>query len=385
MHFDVGAARLGPLVLLLVDALLLVGPTTNPGDSLISSTLGQLVSVETVCATDWQVCPNGERAFRDRDHDCAFTSCDRIASSSAAPTAVKLTSRDASQWFGSEEFAVPVLHARDLRRGRSVYRQMVANLDDKAQRCARICQREPRAARCADVYWLNSNDEASTVNFRSSGSGYAINLLRAASSSGSTDKRVVSQGRWSRLAVLGRLVTGAVDSSQMEDILQLVYKEKMGNRRDQLPSLAIASNGSMVVQDHSLDANWTASGLSSTAQSQLLCFVKKQATALDWPHSMQVDGDNSTQLVVFITRPSQLFAGERCTSEWRFITTPCKEGGLLDGTGGGNISVGSGCVCYHWRLVQERDEGGRAKSASDVTVDTAEARPKGQIDVFCVS
>lgn len=390
MLFDVGAARLGPLVLLLVEALLPVGPTTNPDDPLTSSTLGQLVSVETVCATDWRVCPNGERAFRDRNHGCAFTSCDRIASSPAAASAADLTTRDASQWFGREEFAVPVLHVRDLRRGRSLYRQMVTNLDYEAQRCASICHREPRATRCADVYWLDSNDEA---YFRSSGSGYdtSINLLRAASSSGSTDKRVVFQGRWTRLAFLGRLVTGAVDSSRMEDILQLVSKEDVGNTTDgalnrtraELPSLAIASSGSMVVHDHSLDANWTASGLSSAAQRQLLGFLAKQArvsaTALVGTRSKRDDGDNSSQLVVFIARPSQLFTGERCTSEWRFLMTPCKEGDPVNGAGGGDISVGSGCGCYHWRLVQERDEEGD-RSASDA----AKARPQGQIDVFCV-
>lgn len=95
-----------------------------------------IVDVQVVCPPDSMVCPNGGRAFRDKHHDCKFTPCEFVAAVTAAatPPPGMLRTLNASVWFRNEEFVVPRLAFRDLKRGKRISERVARVLRHKSQR-----------------------------------------------------------------------------------------------------------------------------------------------------------------------------------------------------------------------------------------------------------
>lgn len=96
------------------------------------------IDLKVVCPPDSMMCPHGGRAFRDRNHDCQFTPCEFVPAPTTAPTAPPGTARtrNASEWFRNDEFVVPRVTFRELRRGKLLGDRVARVLRDKAQRAS---------------------------------------------------------------------------------------------------------------------------------------------------------------------------------------------------------------------------------------------------------
>lgn len=92
-----------------------------------------IIDVKTVCPPDSLLCPNGGRAFHDRNHNCAFTPCEFVPPPSQVPTPSPGT-QNAAVWFRNDEFFVPRVHFRDLKRGKAISDRVAKSLFAKSQR-----------------------------------------------------------------------------------------------------------------------------------------------------------------------------------------------------------------------------------------------------------
>lgn len=95
-----------------------------------------IIDVKTVCPPDSMLCLHGGRAFRDRNHNCAFTPCDFVPPPTHVPTPSPGTQRtqNAARWFRNDEFFVPRVNFRDLKRGKTVSDRVTRALLVKSQR-----------------------------------------------------------------------------------------------------------------------------------------------------------------------------------------------------------------------------------------------------------
>ncbi|RLN55318.1 hypothetical protein BBJ28_00009157 [Nothophytophthora sp. Chile5] len=430
------SVRLAAVLLSLLVAAALADAAVAVADSLISSALGQLISVETVCAPDWQACPNGGRAFRDRAHDCDFTPCELVSPSSSEPQRVATPDpslQNSSRWFGNEEFAVPMLHTRDMRLGRLIHRRVAVMLQLKVQRCAAISEGEWKRSgsgnenagermRCADVYLVDGDSgvaAGASEDLGTKGAEAYLSQLQTAMHAAKLPSRkrlVASREPWTRLAFYGRLMSCVPSVPRVESMLRLVHEELSSNMSNttsslprlepQLPTLVVSVNDSLAPKRDAPDVDWESSGVGPVTQMRVLGFLAKElrGTATSFSSSTSSDGGRG-QLRVFATRLSSLVEDTEGsgTSEWEFELTPCSaqddviparshEG---DNKGNGDSIPIAGalagreakdCACRRWRLFQLQGETGSTTPTSEATgVDgppassrTTEAPPQTQ-------
>lgn len=144
-------------------------------------------------------CPNGGRAFRDRNHSCAFTPCQFIppAPPNPSPTAIDPSTKNATWWLGNEEFYVPTIRFRDLKRGKRMFKRMLRLMHRKTND-SRSWIQEGLFAASTDIYHVVP--EQNTLNRRTD-----LDTLRAAVGDENASKKVltVSKKPWSLYELFG--------------------------------------------------------------------------------------------------------------------------------------------------------------------------------------
>lgn len=95
-----------------------------------------IIDVKSVCPPDSMLCAHGGRAFRDRNHNCAFTPCEFVSPPTHVPTPSPGTQRtqNATVWFRNDEFFVPHVSFRDLKRGKAISDRVTKALLAKSER-----------------------------------------------------------------------------------------------------------------------------------------------------------------------------------------------------------------------------------------------------------
>lgn len=245
------------------------------------SVFSDVVSIETVCDVDFVTCPNGGHAFRDRNHDCAFTPCEFIApgSTTPPPIAIDPSTRNATWWFGNEEFYIPAIRFREFKRGRRVFKRMTRLMQRKIDDSLAWIQ-EGSFASVVDIYLISPEQKVRTQRSfnHSTNSRESFDMLL------SKQLLTVLNKPWSLYALFGRLeletsewaVQTAVNV--LHEALNLSYHQDLNisnapadNRTQQntFPTLVLESD---VNVSASSSTSWPQ--LSVGAQSGLYIFLE---------------------------------------------------------------------------------------------------------------